>query len=398
MAKPVSFRDKFRQQKEKLASHHQEQVNTRDSGTEYPSIIDKTKLPEGRTIWKPKAGEYLIDIIPFFAGSQHPKVSEGDLSYVIDLWVHQGVGPLNTPYVCQTKTFHENDPICEYIASKRIPTDEWKKISAKRRTLYLVWVHDEDRKEEKKGIQIWDVAHFFFEAKVDEIAKSPRGGGAISFSDVDNGKSIAFTIRKSGTYTDAGGQQRDSLEYLGHRFIDREKPIPEKILEQTFALDEVIVMHPDDEEVSDAFYGRKNTSGRTTTAEEDDIPFDEPKSERKSSSRRKPEPEPEVEDESGFGDDDFGNDDDGEGFSDEEPNDSDSNEDEFSDSGDDDFGDEGETTECPHDPDSFGEVNKHPECDDCPLFDDCSVKAKEIAKQKAGNKKQGQHRKLNTKK
>jgi hypothetical protein len=380
-----ALRDKFKAQKNNLLKRHQEQVDNKDQGNEFPTVFDKGKIPKGIGFWRPEKGEHIIDIIPHFAGSQNPRVSEGELAYVVDFWVHLNVGPLRTPYCCSAKNFKKSDPICEYVAKNRLDTDEWKKVSAKRRTAYLVWVHDDD-KEEAKGLQIWEVAHFYFEEKIDEIAKAPRGGGAVAFSDIDSGKSIAFTSKVTGSYEDGSGKKRDSIGLVGHKFIDRDKEIPNKILEQIFPLDEVILMHPDNAEIEEAFYGSSEKQEKTDPEEEtcdvcdkfisecectgsmedDDIPFDTGKASQK---RSKPEPEQEEE--------------------------NDVNPEEMDNGIDNDPDPENETLECPHDPDSFGEVDEHPECEadgGCPLWDECSdesvrLKKEAEAKAKAGTKK-----------
>jgi hypothetical protein len=362
-----NIKDKFRSQKQDLMKRHQEQVDNKDQGNDYPTIFNKTAIPKGIGFWKCGKGEHVLDIIPFFAGKQHPRVKEGELSYVIDLWVHNNVGPLRTPYVCTAKNFKENDPICEYIAKNRLDKEEWKRTASKRRTVYLVWVHDTPE-EEKKGIQIWEVAHFFFESHIDEIAKSPRGGGATAFSDIESGKSIAFTVKSTGKYKD-GDVERDSIGYSGHRFIDRDiDVIPDKILEQSFSLDECIVMHPDYDEVDEAFNGSSKATRNKYQEESDEPePEEEVQEEQESSfdpedelpskeqkvkkGSKKPEPEPEEEEAVE------------------------------------------EEMECPHDPDSFGEVDEHPECEEdggCPIWDACSDEAnrrkKEAEKAKAKKK------------
>jgi len=373
----TSFKDRFRNQKQDLMKRHQEQVDSKDSGTKYPTIFDDEKIPKGIEFWRCKPGEHLIDIIPFFAGSQHPKVKEGELAYVVDLWVHVGVGAMNIPYPCTNRNFKETDPICEYISQNRLPTEDWKRISPKRRTAYLVWVHDSPE-EEKKGLQIWEVAHFYFEEKIDEIAKSPRGGGAVAFSDIESGKSIAFTVKKVGTYKDAKGTDRDSIGYLGHRFVDRDiDVIPERILEQSFSLDEVIKMKPDYDEMAEAFHGKN----RNSEPEEDDTDFPvQPLESVKPSNKKKPKPEPEPEEE----DDDTTDD---EETDDEDQDDSSEEEDQSDD--DDDSSDE---EVCPHDPDSFGECDEHPECEEdggCPLWDACSDEAEKRKKEKKKLESQG---------
>jgi len=369
----TSFRDRFRNQKQDLMKRHQEQVDSKDSGTKYPTIFDEDQIPKGIEFWRCKPGEHLIDIIPFFAGTQHPKVREGELAYVVDLWVHVGVGPMNVPYPCTTKNFKETDPICEYVSQNRLSTEEWKRVSPKRRTAYLVWVHDSPE-EEKKGLQIWEVAHFYFEEKIDEIAKSPRGGGAVAFSDIESGKSIAFTVKKVGTYKDAKGVDRDSIGYLGHRFVDRDiDVIPERILAQSFSLDEVIKMKPDYDEMSEAFFGKGGSS--SGPEEEDEIPFKPGK---------KPPIKKDQEKEEDHDDSDDNN------SEEETPEESDEEDNDTPDDEDGDSGDEEEV--CPHDPESFGECDEHPECEEdggCPLWDACSDEAEKRKRERKKLEAQG---------
>jgi len=387
-----NLRNKFRSQKSDLMQRHQEQIDNKDQGNEFPTIFDKSLIPKGIGFWKAGKGDHEIDIIPFFAGNQHNRVPEGKVAYVVDLYVHTNVGPLRTPYPCSAKNFKETDPICEYISKNRLSKEDWKKVASKRRTAYLVWVHDTPE-EEKKGLQIWEVAHFFFEQHIDEIAKTPRGGGAIPFSDVEVGKSIAFSIKSTGKYND-GNTERESISYSGHRFIDRQTPeIPDHILDQIFPLDEVIMMRPDYEEMETAFYGpskakkdidpdaeldetqEEEQTEFSNTYTEDDIPSEGQKAPKGSGKKApKPEPEPQVEEEEvtniicpvckGKGQSKKGQTCrtcDGIGEIPEEETEEEVTEEEVT---------EEENAECPHDPDSFGEVDEHPECEadgGCPL-------------------------------
>jgi len=120
-----------------------------------------------------------------------------------------------------------------------------------------------------KGIQIFEVAHFFFEKKVAEIAKKPRGGGFTDWTHYDHGNHVYWTIGKTGSYEDAQGTKRDSKEFTAFQLLQRETPqIPDHILEQSFALDEIIKMHPSDEEVSMAFFGSTTVPDDGPTQEE----------------------------------------------------------------------------------------------------------------------------------
>lgn len=194
---------------------------------------------------------------------------EGNFDYVLDLYVHQNIGKMKVPFVCPYENFGKPCPICEYIKANRLPKDQWSKLRPKRRAIYLIW--DRTTAEmEKKGIQIFDSAHFFMEEKLEEIAKQPRGGGYITFSDPDEGQSICWTRKGSG---------QENTQYLGHRFIEREAPIPDRILESTFALDQVINMHPEYKEIEKAFKATSLPAGD----ENDDAPFDKGEEEKPSS-------------------------------------------------------------------------------------------------------------------
>lgn len=250
----MSFRDKFKNKKGSLGKQHVTQNKNKDSKSRIPSIILKDQLPAGVEVWQCKEGDHLIDIIPWPAGPDmplgddgSPVIEEGELSYVLDLRVHQNVGSMKVPYVCPYENFGEPCPICEFIKENDLDTEDWKQLSAKRRVVYLIWVHN-SRETEKKGIQIWEISHYSMEEKLNAIAALPKGGGAISFSDHDDGKTIAFTRKGSGA---------KNTQYLGHRFIDREGKIPDKLLDLSFSVDQVIKMRPTYEEIEEAFKGQK---------------------------------------------------------------------------------------------------------------------------------------------
>lgn len=360
MKKTSNIRDKFKKQREGLVKRHQEQIDSKDDKT-YPTIFDKEKIPEGVEFWKCGKGDHLIDIIPFFAGQDHPKVNEGELAYVVDFHVHQGVGVMKEPFVCQTKTFRKNDPICEYISANRLPLEDWNKIKPKRRTVYLVWVHDTPE-EEAKGIQIWEVAHYFFENYVDEIAKSPRGGGAVAFSDIDSGKSIAFSVKVTGKYKDANGTDRDSVSYLGHRFVDREEPIPDQILDQIFPLDGVIQMHPDNDYVEKAFYGEGPKKTASTESRLDRLKKREQQMKESEDDNPSETEDDDALDEALDSHEDDIDDiiDPDEDEPDEEP--------------------EGEEETCPLDKFGVG-LDKYKECKVCNIWDDCSDENEKLQKE-----------------
>ena len=219
----------------------------------YPTFFKKDRIPPGVNFFVSKEGEHIIDIIPFRAGpdmpfgeDDSPITEEGELDYILDLEVHMNVGNMKQPFICPYENFGLPCPICEYMKEGgKLEKDEWTRVKTKRRAIYLVWVHD-SVEEEKKGLQIFHASHFLMEEKLEEIAKIPKGGGYIEFSDYDDeGMSIAWTHK---------GVRRDT-RYIGHKLIDRERKIPDKLLNRSFSLDQIVHMHPSYEEIDKAFNG-----------------------------------------------------------------------------------------------------------------------------------------------
>ncbi|MDP8268321.1 MAG: hypothetical protein P9L97_06280 [Candidatus Tenebribacter davisii] len=249
----MGFRDRMAKSggSKSLGKRHNQGTKSTGGGR-FPTIFNKDKVPEGVEFWKCKEGEHIVDIIPFEAGPDmpfderlQPVTEEGNLDYVLDLFVHTNVGEMLKPYVCPHENFGEPCPICEFMKANKLDKDDWKNLVAKHRVVYFLWVHD-NREEERKGIQIHEASHFFMEANIEAIAKLPKGGGFVKFSDPDSGRSLAWT-RKGASMT--------NTTHLGHRLVERDSPIPNKILDLTFPLDSIVNMHPDYAEIEKEFRG-----------------------------------------------------------------------------------------------------------------------------------------------
>ncbi len=244
-----NLRQKMNKQKGDLEKRHQESIDRKEMSM-FGSIFDKNKVPDDISFWKCGGGRHVIDIIPFIAGPDVPNknAEEGSIEYVIDLWMHRLTNSLNDVFVCPTRTWGKPCPICEDLKANDYNDDYYKETMAKRRTVYLIWVHDTP-KEEAEGIKILDIAHFFLQMHLDELAEPPTGKKVIIFSDIDKGKNIGFTRKGTG----AGNTQ-----FLGHKFIDRDEPIPDDICDQSFSLDACIKMHPSYDEIADAYFGKED--------------------------------------------------------------------------------------------------------------------------------------------
>jgi len=256
----MGFKERIQQMKKELMRSHESSFEHKDDkGLQYGSIFIKEKIPEGVGFWRPEAGvSHIVDIIPWPAGSNHPQFEKGHSVHVLDLWIYQRVGPTNEVFVAPAPNFKKADPIAEYI--KREGGSAFRKNRAKRRCFYWVWVHD-SVEEEEKGPQLWDVAHFFFEDPVTEISVLPRGGGMQLYTvpDKEDGKSVMFTVKASGKFTDDEGKERDSISFVGHKFVERETNIPEKYIDFVgeHPIDDMVNMHPTYKEIYEAFYQKK---------------------------------------------------------------------------------------------------------------------------------------------
>lgn len=248
--------DKRASMREALLKKTQHSYEHRDDSGQFKDIfVDSPELKK----WKCKAGEHLIDIIPYIAGPRDPNTKEGEWTYVLILWVHYGVGINQDGYVCPARNYNLPCPICEYREELRKQEDYdeelVKSLNPKKRSIYNVIVLDSE-KEREKGIQIFDVAHWFMEKHLVSQAKIPVRPGEkvvmpyVPFSDLEEGKTVSFERK---------GEKKNS-EFLSHKFIDRSYTYPIEYAEAAYQLDAWIVI-ADYDEIKAAFYG----------SEEDDV-------------------------------------------------------------------------------------------------------------------------------
>jgi hypothetical protein len=213
-----------------LAQRTKESFDTKDAKGNFSSYFDKELNGD---MWKPGAGDHIIDVVPYLAGKNHPQAQEGDPVYVLETWVHRTDSGL---LLCPQQTFGKKCPVCEWVKKQNqmdSSEENFKRLSphrAKRRVAYNIVCYDTD-KEEDKGIQIWEASHFLTEDKICAIARNKRTGSFIPFSSPENGKNLSFTKTGSGMNT--------KLE--GWALEDREIELDEQLLEETFCLEDYLV-------------------------------------------------------------------------------------------------------------------------------------------------------------
>jgi len=197
--------------------------------------------------YKPKEGKNIIDIIPWIVQTDtHPDGMEiGDEDYILKVWVHFGVGPMSSTYVCLERTFGKPCPICEEMKAlkddENATDDQINKLKPKHRAFYNVI----DLKAENKGIQLFHVSHWNFEKELADEAETAEEE-IIVFSDLKEGRSVRFRaneVQRKGF--------KPYLEYKSFSFEDRDE-YEESIQEETIPLDKVLYI-PTYDEVKAAF-------------------------------------------------------------------------------------------------------------------------------------------------
>jgi len=217
-----------------LQQRTEESYETKDKGLTFNDWFQRdANLPK----FNPDKGEHLIDIIPYPAGSNDPgvvrgKYPEGTPVYVLDVWVHQRIGSAEHYIVCPRQNYNQPCALCDYrnqLRKEEADEDSIKDLVPKRRVAYNI----DDLNNEEKGIQVLEIAHFFMEQKIMAAAKKKGrkgGGGYITFSDPDEGKSVGFERTGKGNNT----------AFEGHSFEDRDYAIDDDVLEEAYILDEYI--------------------------------------------------------------------------------------------------------------------------------------------------------------
>jgi hypothetical protein len=278
----MGFKERMAKKRKNMRKRAKTQKK-RERGGRFPTVFNKANIPEGVEFWFCKEGRHTVDVIPWEAGPDmpldgngNPMVEEGELAHILELFVHTNVGTMKQPYVCPYENFGLPCPICEYRnnLTERIPKDEYSKLRAKHRNVFLVWVHD-DRDQMKKGLQIFEAAHYFMGEPLEEAAELPRGGGQEAYYDWDEGKNVTWRRKGSGA-TDT--------DYIGHKLIDRERDVPDKIYDSSFSVDQIVNMHPTYEEIQTAFRG---TMPDQKDGDEDEDDWEEPKRRKRPSDSKR---------------------------------------------------------------------------------------------------------------
>jgi hypothetical protein len=232
------------------------------------SLFKSSEEVKGR-IWKCGEGKHIIDILPYRAGKFDPSAKEGEMQYVYEFFVHDGLGTEGKGQVmCLDKTYGKPCPICEDYKKKKKEGEEadiLKALLPKRnpKSIYniLCW----DKGEDKKGVQLFIISHYYIGKYLLELASTPIREGqeniepVIPFMDAEEGKSVYF--RREG--------EAKETRFYGHQLLDRPKgfEISKADLKDCFCIDEIIKI-PTYKEVEALYLG----SSKKDDNEDEDRP------------------------------------------------------------------------------------------------------------------------------
>lgn len=288
----ISKEERRKAARERLKKNYDERDTGGFTGK---TVIDFDKIGGYRKelIYRPKEGNNSIDIIPYIVKTKnHPqKIKKGYPDYILDLWVHRGVGPSNSQFICLQRVFGQACPICEEREEIRKNPDadenEIKQLYPKRRCWYNVV--DMEKSEKEQEIQIFEESHFLFEKELLEEAANGEDGFE-PFFDIEDGSTIEFRCREESS------PMGKYFKYKRIDFAERD-PYDEEIYEDAYSLDEI--MHiPTYDEVRNTFYGVDPVDDDEEDGEEEEEkPSPKRGTKKKSFKRKKVEDEPEEEEE-----------------------------------------------------------------------------------------------------
>ena len=271
-----------------LAKRYQASYENKGSSGGRAGVMDWKKVDGEVQFFSPAEGRNRINIIPYIIKSKnHPLVKKGefeigDKDYVMDVFVHRGVGPSEATVLCLKNTYGKPCPICEQsaILRKQGKEDEAGALKPSRRVFYNV----QDLKN-PDTLKVFEASHYLFEKELIDEARDDDEGGFVDFADEEAGKEIKFRCSK------VTKGKLEFNEFKSFSFEDRDDNIPDELLEKAISFDEIMNV-PTYEEVEKILYGRdeddeddeqddeeteKKSSKKTTVNDDDEQEEPEPK-------------------------------------------------------------------------------------------------------------------------
>lgn len=329
--------------KEQLMQRNEEQ-NRINSDNVFESYLN---IPEGvhraETKVTAEGADNMFDIVPFYVGSKYPtypkkfqgknfsKLNPGDGAYVLNLFIHKGIGPNNQRIVCPNENYGLPCPVCEErdrrLAATKIREERaaiWKEFGTMHRCIYNVIIRDQGE-QEAKGVQIFDLPFAWSEEALSKLKVDKRTKALIPYAMYDTtGRTICFNAQKSG---------ESNWEVGSHELLERDYEITDEEIDSAQPLDELVNVL--DYEAIKVMVNLKNNVVESTTSTEETNEMPSPAPRR--TLRLKAEATPTVKD-----------------------------------------------MECPYGGEFGVKHNDYMECENCNINDDCGLKKEQLL---AANKK-----------
>jgi hypothetical protein len=176
-----------------------------------------------------------IDIIPYIAGRGNPHADPGQVYVKRDFWIHRNVGPNKGRYICLNLTLGKQCPVCEHRAKLKAKDEDdpiAKELAPSHRQLYNV-IDVEDR---KAGIQIWDIAHFYFAEPLKEALNISEKYDY--FAELKDGYSLLLAVKPGSS----GG--KNDLKVSRVDFKKRKKQYKSTFAAKAYCLDDLFKVVP----------------------------------------------------------------------------------------------------------------------------------------------------------
>jgi len=288
MSKKSKKRKQDRERKRTSARHRAE---THKSGFVSTSL----NLPKGVNLFAPKkAGAYRIEILDYEVpkGAGNPFCEDGERHYERTFWVHRGVGPDNSSYVCPKKTAKKKCPICEIRTKMTTDPDAnedlIKEMAPKERQIFNVF----DYAEPDRGVQVWDISFYLFGEQLDaEVKNADEEDDYEYFADREDGMTLKIGMKEK-SFAGNTFRQVESINFKARR-----EALDPELFEAANVLDDLLIIEPYD----------KLKAIFLQTEEQDEEQEDQPE---RSSKKKKGKPEQNEEGELATWDDDDDDDDD----------------------------------------------------------------------------------------
>jgi hypothetical protein len=208
--------------------------------------ISTVSLPQGITLFEPRAGVTRLDFIPYIVTAEkHPdKVAPGELWFRRPIKVHRNIGIDNKTYICPRSEHKKGCPIDEEVhelgKNRTENLETIRTIGTKDRDLFNLI----DLDHEDKGIQLFDISYHLFGKRLREDLKFGKEEYR-DFAELQGG----FTLLVRWSERSFG--DRKFYEAARIDFEPRED-YNEGILKRVAPLDDILII-PTYEELQEAF-------------------------------------------------------------------------------------------------------------------------------------------------